>query len=157
MGIATLLRKVWILIFSNSRSGNRHKVRYQCLYTCAVLTRFVLCLFCFMSISFRRYMSQQTNKMTCAPSKDSDQPGHPPSLIRLFHVCLKNAWVPSYPLGAELRLDQTGRMPRLIWVFAGRTCHFLGFVMRPLIFIVNHIQRIVIARFSTALLEYFPE
>ena len=26
--------------------------------------------------------------------------------------------------------DQTGRMPRLIWVFAGRTCHFVGFVMR---------------------------
>ena len=26
--------------------------------------------------------------------------------------------------------DQTGRMPRLIRVFAGRTCHFVGFVMR---------------------------
>ena len=25
--------------------------------------------------------------------------------------------------------DQTGQMPRLIWVFAGRTCHFVGFVM----------------------------
>ena len=30
--------------------------------------------------------------------------------------------------------DQTGRMPRLIWVFAGRTCHFVGFVMCWLIF-----------------------
>ena len=30
------------------------------------------------------------------------------------------------------KTDQTGRMPRLIWVFAGRTCHFLGFVMRQL-------------------------
>ena len=26
--------------------------------------------------------------------------------------------------------DKTGRIPRLIWVFAGRTCHFVGFVMR---------------------------
>ena len=26
--------------------------------------------------------------------------------------------------------DQTGRIPRLIWVFAGHTCHFVGFVMR---------------------------
>ena len=26
--------------------------------------------------------------------------------------------------------DLTGRMPRLIWVFAGSTCHFVGFVMR---------------------------
>ena len=29
--------------------------------------------------------------------------------------------------------DQTGRMPRLIWVFAGRICHFVCFVMRRLI------------------------
>ena len=28
----------------------------------------------------------KTNNMTCAPSKDSDQPGHPPSLIRVFAV-----------------------------------------------------------------------
>ena len=28
--------------------------------------------------------------------------------------------------------DRTGRMPRLIWVFAVRTCHFVGFVMRRL-------------------------
>ena len=30
--------------------------------------------------------------------------------------------------------DQTGRVPRLIWVFAGCTDHFVGFVMRRLIF-----------------------
>ena len=29
--------------------------------------------------------------------------------------------------------DQTGRMPRLIWVFAERTGHFVGFVMWRLI------------------------
>ena len=29
---------------------------------------------------------EKTNKLTCAPSKDSDQPGHPPSLIRIFAV-----------------------------------------------------------------------
>ena len=28
------------------------------------------------------------------------------------------------------KTDQTGRKPRLIWVFARRTCHFVGFVMR---------------------------
>ena len=28
--------------------------------------------------------------------------------------------------------DQTGRVPRLIWVFAGRTCYYVGFVMRRL-------------------------
>ena len=33
--------------------------------------------------------------------------------------------------------DQTERMPRLIWVFAERTCHFVGLVMRWLIFITK--------------------
>ena len=28
----------------------------------------------------------KTNKLTCAPSEDSDQTGHPPSLIRVFAV-----------------------------------------------------------------------
>ena len=29
--------------------------------------------------------------------------------------------------------DQTGWMPRLIWAFAGHTCHFVSFAMRQLI------------------------
>ena len=29
-------------------------------------------------------LHDKTNKMTCAPSEDSDQPGHLPSLIRAF-------------------------------------------------------------------------
>ena len=33
--------------------------------------------------------------------------------------------------------DQTGWMPRLTWVFAGRTCHSVGFIMRRLIW--NHL------------------
>ena len=28
----------------------------------------------------------KTNEMACAPNEDSDQPGHPPSLIRVFDV-----------------------------------------------------------------------
>ena len=40
----------------------------------------------------------KTNKNECAPSEDSDQPGHPPSLIRVFAVRMKKTWVLSYPL-----------------------------------------------------------
>ena len=66
----------------------------------------------------------------CAPSEDSDQPGHPPSLIRVFAVRLKKAWVLRYPLsiyGGDS--DQTGRLPRLIRGFAGCICEFVGFVV----------------------------
>ena len=42
--------------------------------------------------------------MVCAPTEDSDQPGHPPSLIRVFAVRMKKAWVLSYPLSAQRRL-----------------------------------------------------
>ena len=43
----------------------------------------------------------KTNKMACAPSEDSDQPGHPPSLIRVFAVRMKKVGVLSYPLSAQ--------------------------------------------------------
>ena len=35
----------------------------------------------------------KTNKMSCAPNEDSDQPGHPPSLISLG--CEFFLWVPT--------------------------------------------------------------
>ena len=41
-------------------------------------------------------------------------------------------WVPKVPRflhGYREDSDQTGRMPSLIWVFAGRTGHFVTFVM----------------------------
>ena len=38
--------------------------------------------------------------------------------------------------------DQTGQMSRLIWVFAGHTCHFVGFVMRQLIINADRIFKI---------------
>ena len=46
----------------------------------------------------------KTNKMTCAPSKDSDQPGHLPSLIRVFTVHIKKHWVLNHPLSVQQRL-----------------------------------------------------
>ena len=51
----------------------------------------------------------------------TNQPGLPPSLIRVFAVRTKKAWVLSHPLSAREDADQSGRMPRLIWVFAGHT------------------------------------
>ena len=48
--------------------------------------------------------NDKTNKMACAPSEDSDQPGHAPNLIRVFAVRMKKAWVFSYPLSAQRRL-----------------------------------------------------
>ena len=42
--------------------------------------------------------------MACAPSEDSDQPGHLPSLIRVFAVRMKKALVSSYPLSSQRRL-----------------------------------------------------
>ena len=62
-------------------------------------------------------------KMACALSEDSDQPGHPKWIAkepRFLHSDSEDS-------------DQTGRMPRLIAVFAGRTGHFVGFVVMRLI------------------------
>ena len=78
-------------------------------------------------------MIGQNQQNECALSEDSDQPGYPPSLIRVFAVRMKNAWFLSYPLSAQRRLwsdwvdaqaDQSLR-----WMHS----HFIGFVMTWLI------------------------
>ena len=57
------------------------------------------------------------------------------SLIRVFTVCIKKY---SILLNADSQdPDPTGRMPRLIWVFAGCTEHLVGFVIRRLIYRTN--------------------
>ena len=47
--------------------------------------------------------------------------------------------------------DQTGRMPRLIWAFAGCTCHFVGFVTRRLIW-----QRSALLQQNVRFFNFFP-
>ena len=59
--------------------------------------------------------------MASAPSEDSGQPGHPPSLIRVFAVHM------------SLTIIRAHSKARLIRVFTGRKGHFVGFFMRRLI------------------------
>ena len=75
----------------------------------------------------------KTNKMACVPSEDSDQPGHPPSLIRVLAVRVKKAWVLNYPLSAQRRLwsDWVDAQADLSLRWAHS--HLVGFVMRRLI------------------------
>ena len=72
--------------------------------------------------------SWQNQQNDCAPSEDSDQPGHPPNLIRVFAVRMKKAWVLSYPLSAQRRLwsDWTDAQADLSLRWAHT--HFVGFV-----------------------------
>ena len=57
-----------------------------------------------------KQMSRSMTKPTKwrATSKDSDQPEHLPSLIRVFAVRVKKPWALSYPLSASKDSDQTG-------------------------------------------------
>ena len=75
-----------------------------------------------------KYMSRIMT-MSFAPSKDSDQPGQPPILIRVFAVRMKKAWVLSYPMSAQRSLwsdwaDAQAYLS-LRWVHS----HFASFVM----------------------------
>ena len=73
----------------------------------------------------------KTNKMICTPSEDrsvwastqSDQSFRCPPDATLG---------PKLPTERTAKTDQTWRMPRFIWVFAGRKGHFVAFVMTRL-------------------------
>ena len=68
----------------------------------------------------------QNQQSDCAPSEDSDQPGHPPSLIRVFAVRMKKTWVLSYPFSAQRRLwSDWADLICLRWAHT----YFVGFFM----------------------------
>ena len=74
----------------------------------------------------------KTNKMACASSEGSDQPGHPPILIRVFAVRVKKAWALSYPLSAQRRLCSDWADAQADLSLRWAHTHFVGFVMRRL-------------------------
>ena len=71
----------------------------------------------------------KTNKMTVHPVKTQISLGIRPVWSE---PSLCTQWVatdPNFLYADSEDSDWTGRMPRLIWVFGGHTCHFVGFVM----------------------------
>ena len=85
-------------------------------------------------VNKREPQNHITNKLTCAPSGDSDQPGHQPvwSESSLF-ACRNIGPLTTYWVHSE-DSDQTWWMHRLIWDFAGPTSHFVSFVVQRLRF-----------------------
>ena len=77
----------------------------------------------------------KTNKMTVCPAKTQISLGIRPVWSESL-LCAQ--WVAKDPSFLHLHADsedsdQTGWLPRLIWIFTGHTRHFVGFVMRWLI------------------------
>ena len=71
----------------------------------------------------------KTNRMACVPSKDSDQPGHPPSLIRVFPVRMKKIRVLSYQLSTRQRLWSDWPDAQADLSLCWAHTHFVGFVL----------------------------
>ena len=77
----------------------------------------------------------KTNRMSVCPAKTQISLGIRPVWSE-SSLCAQ--WVTKYPMLLHADSEdsnQTWRTPRLIWVFAGRTCHFVGFVMAQLIWL----------------------
>ena len=62
----------------------------------------------------------QNQQSDCAPSEDSEQPGHSPSLIGSSLSAWRKLGSLATHWAHSKGSDQTGRMPRLIRVFAGQ-------------------------------------
>ena len=85
---------------------------------------------------FHKLPHDKANKMTVCPGKTQISLGNC-QVWSESSLCAQ--WVtkePSFRHADSEDSDQTGRMPRLIWVFLGRTCHFVCFDMRQLMIVV---------------------
>ena len=76
--------------------------------------------------------TRQNQQSECATSEDSDQPGHPPILISVFAVSMKEAWVLSYPLSAQWRLWSNWEDAQADLSLPWAHRHLVGFVMSRL-------------------------
>ena len=72
---------LWIICLKKQDSKEILKLQARKLWTLKMF-------FCLFHLYIGKYdlSHDKTNKMTCAPIEDSDQPGHSPSLIRVFTV-----------------------------------------------------------------------
>ena len=120
-GVSFECEKWWTI--SVVDSNKRMPTVFFCDINRSLVFRFTLMHYCTEPVYDTWAATWQNQQNEWAPSEDSDQPGHPPSLIRVFAVCMKKAWVLSLAThkAQSEDSDQTGRKPRLIWVFAGRT------------------------------------
>ena len=117
----------WLFFFQIFSSKNCLHVKHWCgLYT----AKYSKCSIRMIKYAKYEPPHDKTNKMACAPSEDSDQPGHPPSLIRVLAVRMKKAWVLSYPLSAQRRSDWVDAQADVSLCWA--QSHFVGFVKRRL-------------------------
>ena len=86
------------------------------------------------------YSSYRGNKMSCLMTKPTTWSVHPANAQISLGICpvwseslLYTLWVAkdrNFLHADNEDSDQTGQMPWLIWVFAGRTDHFVGFEVR---------------------------
>ena len=94
------------------------------------LRLFWLCQSTYNNTNFDKWATTWQNKQNgCAHSEDSDQPGHPPSLIRVFAVPMKKAWIFSYPLSAQGRLWSDWANAQADLSLRWAHTHFVGFVV----------------------------
>ena len=84
----------------------------------------------------------QNQQNECAPSEDSDQPGHPTSLIRVFAVRMKKPWIISYPMSTERRFWSDWADAQADLSLRWAHTHFVGFVLSWLIyFAYNYVEK----------------
>ena len=101
------------------------------------------CWFCHEAAHIREFMLQDTkihmekskvnlqNKMSRLMTKPTKWHVHPAKTQISLSAWRKLGSLATYWAQSK-DSDRTGQMPRLIWVFAACTCHFVGFVMRQL-------------------------
>ena len=104
-------------------------------------------------------LNDKNNKMTCAPSEDSDQSGHPPSLIRFVTVLMKKHYLFSaqwrlWSDWADAKADLSLRwVHRWFCWFCRATAHFIIMLFLHVdLNIVGHNTKCCICIFPT-----FPE
>ena len=86
----------------------------------------------------------QSQQNECAPSEDPDQPGHPPSLIRVFAVRSLGSNVPKLSSCGQRSLWSDWADAQADLSLRWAHTHFVGFVVRRLICFYGELTEIIL-------------
>ena len=104
-------------------------------------------------------LSRSTTKPTkwpVRPEKTQISLGICPVWSESLPSAWRNLWSLASHGAHSLDSDQTVRMRRLIWVFARRTCHFVGFVVLRLIYVPYQFKMVnILSKRSNRPLRFF--
>ena len=123
------IRIMYFLNGKQCRAWSDCSLRSSLIWVYTVFSELSIQILRMITVKQNESPHDKTNNVAMHPAKTQISLGIPPVWSESSLSSWRNLGSLATHWANSEDSDQTGRMSRLIWVFAGRTCHIVGFVI----------------------------